>query len=87
MNRSKWKGPYFKKKIFNSIKNKNKKIQTDCRNSIITPKFLKITFDVYNGIIFQKLEINEEMIGFKLGEFSLTRKKFTFKKKKRGTKN
>jgi ribosomal protein S19 len=32
---------------------------------------------------FQKIEITEDMVGFKLGEFSPTRRKFSFKKKKR----
>lgn len=80
MSRVKWKGPYIEKNIIKSIFNK-KEIKTFSRKSIITPKFIGLTFLIHNGKTFLKLKVIEEMVGYKLGEFSPTRKKFTFKKK------
>ena len=83
MSRSKWKGPYINT---NSI---NKKYQSNknyikpivARNTIILPQFIEKTFEVYNGKKFNEILVTEEMIGHKFGEFSATRKRFSFKKK------
>jgi ribosomal protein S19 len=87
MSRSKWKGPYIETKLLNDIKNPNKKsqniVKTVCRSSEIIPRLVGINFDVYNGKSFSKFVVSKEMVGFKLGEFSFTRKKFSFKKKKK----
>jgi small subunit ribosomal protein S19 len=82
MKRSKWKGPYINEKILFDLNfKKNYKILN--KNFIIIPKFIGLTFNVYNGKNFSKLIITEEMLGHKLGEFISTRKKFSFKKKKK----
>ena len=47
------------------------------RRSTITPEFVGLTFTVHNGKIFNPVFVTENMVGHKLGEFSLTR---TFKK-------
>ena len=80
MSRSKWKGPFVSNSLLNkTIKNK-KEIITKSRNSTILPSFLGKSFKIYNGKIFHKILITEKMIGYKLGEFSPTRKKFFYKK-------
>jgi small subunit ribosomal protein S19 len=83
MSRSKWKGPFVDTKIFKDVNNKKVKssIRTLSRDSEITPKFIGLIFEVYNGKKFSKIEIDEDMVGFKIGEFSPTRRKFSFKKK------
>lgn len=85
MSRSLWKGPFIQAKLLTDIKKTNKKsqIKTACRSSEIIPKFIGINFWIHNGKIFSKILISKEMVGFKLGEFSLTRKNFSFKKKKK----
>jgi len=85
MSRSKWKGPFINTKIFKDLNNKKTKstIKTVSRHSEIIPRFIGLVFEVYNGKSFSKIEITENMVGFKLGEFSPTRKKFSFKKKKK----
>lgn len=75
MSRSKWKGPYSNLK---NIENLN----LISRNSKIIPKFLGLTFKIYNGKNFLELTVSENMIGYKFGEFVFTRGKFSFKKKK-----
>lgn len=86
MSRVKWKPPYVEKSLLTRINNElttsKNEIRTISRQSVIIPKFVGITLQIYNGKTFSKLKITEEMIGHKLGEFSPTRKRFTFKKKK-----
>lgn len=44
---------------------------------MITPDFVGLTFNVHNGRVFNPVFVTENMVGHRLGEFSLTR---TFKK-------
>jgi small subunit ribosomal protein S19 len=76
--RSVWKGPFIdgyllKKadKVRNSGRNEVIKIWT--RRSTILPQFVGLTFGVYNGHKHIPVNISEEMIGMKFGEFSPTR--------------
>nr|AJS12275.1 ribosomal protein S19 [uncultured archaeon] len=55
--------------------NKNKKIKTHKRNIVIIPELVGTNIQVHNGKEFTPVEIVGEMIGHKLGEFSLTRSK------------
>ena len=52
-------------------------IKTWSRRSMITPDFVGLTFNVHNGKMFHPVFVTENMVGHRLGEFSLTR---TFKK-------
>ena len=54
----------------------HKPIKTWSRRSTITPDFVGHTFNVHNGKTFITVYVTENMVGHKLGEFSLTR---TFK--------
>ncbi len=49
-------------------------IRTYCRRSTIDGTFLGLTFLVHNGKTFISVTPTEDMIGCKLGEFSLTRR-------------
>jgi small subunit ribosomal protein S19 len=86
MSRAKWKGPFVPNKILDnlnsvSFSDKNE-ITTYFRKSAIVPQFIGLTFNIHNGKTFSKVKITETMVGKKLGEFSPTRKRFSFKKKK-----
>jgi len=83
--RSKWKGILFTKKNFYNLKDlnyRNKTILIYNRSSVITPMCLNRSFKIFNGKNFTNLNVTEQMIGHKFGEFSLTRKRHVFKKKK-----
>lgn len=54
---------------------KGKQIRTHLRELIIVPKMVGMTIGIYNGKEFQQIKILPEMLGHKLGEFSLTRTK------------
>ena len=54
---------------------KNKKIKTHKRNLVIIPELVGMNIQVHNGKEFVPVEITGEMLGHKLGEFSLTRSK------------
>ena len=53
---------------------KNEVIKTWSRRSTIYPDFIGHTFAVHNGKEFIPVYVTEDMVGHKLGEFSLTRK-------------
>lgn len=52
-----------------------KKIRTHSRDIVIVPKMVGMTIAIYNGKEFNEVPITVEMIGHRLGEFSLTRGK------------
>jgi small subunit ribosomal protein S19 len=52
-------------------------IKTWSRRSMITPDFVGLTLNVHNGKIFCPVFVTENMVGHRVGEFSLTR---SFKK-------
>jgi len=49
-------------------------IKTWSRRSQISPEMVGYTFGVHNGKDFIEVRVNEDMVGHRLGEFSLTRK-------------
>src|SRR5215218_10115793 len=50
-----------------------KVIKTWSRRSTVLPEFVGLTFAVHNGKKFVPVYVTENMVGHKLGEFSLTR--------------
>jgi small subunit ribosomal protein S19 len=79
--RSIWKGPFVDSsllRIVNLVLSSgssatHKVIKTWSRRSTIIPQFVGLTFKVYNGKEEITVYIIEEMVGKKLGEFSITR--------------
>lgn len=60
------------------IDNNFKKLKN--RNLIVSPLYVGKTIFLHNGKKFEKIIIKKQMIGYKIGEFVQTRKKFKFKK-------
>jgi small subunit ribosomal protein S19 len=52
---------------------RNEVIRTWSRRSTILPQFVGLVFGVYNGHKFIPVNVTEEMVGHKFGEFSPTR--------------
>jgi len=78
MSRSSKKGPFLDKNLIKKVqalKQSGRKdaIKTWARSSQISPDFVGYTFQVHNGRVFIDVFITEDMIGHRLGEFSLTR--------------
>jgi small subunit ribosomal protein S19 len=78
MGRSLKKGPFVDakllQKVVRQIQADNKEpVKTWSRRSTIVPEFVGFTFLVHNGKVFNKVFVSEEMVGHKLGEFSMTR--------------
>lgn len=78
MARSVWKGPFvdsylLKKAEVARASTRNVVVQTWSRRSTILPQFVGLTFGVYNGKKFIPVNVTEEMIGHKFGEFAPTR--------------
>ena len=78
MARSLWKGPFvdgylLKKAEAARASGKNEVIKIWSRRSTILPRFVGLTFAVYNGKKHIPVAVSEEMIGQKFGEYSPTR--------------
>ena len=81
MARSTKKGPFIdghlKKKVLKAKEEgSNKPIKTWSRRSTILPDMIGLTFNVHNGRNFVPVNVTENHVGYKLGEFAPTR---TFK--------
>ena len=78
MTRSLKKGPYVYEKLLKKIEGKKPDvagvIKTWARASQIAPEMVGYTYGVHNGRDFIEVKITEDMVGHRLGEFSLTRK-------------
>ena len=82
MARSLKKGPFVDHHLLKKVDDQNAKgtkklIKTWSRRSMIIPDMIGHTFSVHNGKKFIEVFVTENMVGHRLGEFSLTR---TFKK-------
>ena len=78
MARSVWKGPFvdlhlLKKAETAQDQGARAPIKTWSRRSTILPQFVGLTFGVYNGKKFIPVQVTENMVGHKFGEFSPTR--------------
>ena len=78
MARSIWKGPFvdgyvLKKAEKSKAGGKSEVIKIWSRRSTILPQFVGLTFAVYNGQKHIPVNVTEEMIGQKFGEYSPTR--------------
>ena len=78
MSRSLKKGPYVDERLLKKMKNlkpgDKTVIKTWARNSTITPEMIGFIFGVHNGKEHIPVQVNENMVGHKLGEFSPTTK-------------
>ena len=78
MSRSLKKGPFVEEKLFKKVMRAKEigahaPIRTWSRRCMIVPEFVGVNFEVHNGKTFHKVFVTEDMVGHKLGEFSLTR--------------
>ncbi|MBI5138714.1 MAG: 30S ribosomal protein S19 [Candidatus Vogelbacteria bacterium] len=78
MSRSLKKGPYVDPRLLKKIAGKKPEdtgvIKTWSRACQIAPEMVGFRFGVHNGRVHNEVFISEEMVGHRLGEFSLTRK-------------
>ncbi len=81
MARSLKKGPFVDHHLINKVltavaKSDKRPIKTWSRRSTILPEMIGLTIAVHNGRAHVPVYVTDNMVGHKLGEFSLTR---TFK--------
>ena len=81
MTRSSKKGPFVDPKLFFKVQKladsgRSDPITTWSRACTIVPEFVNVTFMVHDGRKHVKVQVTEDMVGHKLGEFAPTR---TFK--------
>ena len=78
MPRSLKKGPFIDHHLMKKVetaleKNDKRPIKTWSRRSTIFPDFVGLTLAVHNGKQHVPVFVTEDMVGHKLGEFSVTR--------------
>ncbi len=78
MGRSLKKGPHVDERLYRRVEklnqqNKREPMKTWARDCTIVPEFIGHTFKVHNGRQFHDVFVTEDMVGHKLGEFSITR--------------
>lgn len=78
MGRSLKKGPYTCPKLMKKVQaakaaKSSNPIKTWARSSVIIPDMVGLSFAVHNGKDFIRVDVVENMVGHKLGEFSHTR--------------
>ncbi len=78
MPRSLKKGPFIDGHLLTKVEaatanNDRRVIKTWSRRSTILPEMVGLTFAVHNGRKFIPVFVTENMVGHKLGEFSITR--------------
>ena len=78
MSRSIWKGPFVDGHLLKKVQkasdsSRNEVIKTWSRRSTILPEFIGLSIAVHNGKKFIPVNVTEDMVGHKLGEFSPTR--------------
>lgn len=78
MSRSLKKGPFIDQNILKKLSRlrvgDKTVVKTWSRDSVITPEMVGFTIGVHNGKIHFPVLIVEDMVGHRLGEFSLTKK-------------
>jgi small subunit ribosomal protein S19 len=78
MSRSSRKGPYLDLKLLAKVEKQKQSgarqpIKTWARACTVVPDFIGHTFAVHNGKSFTQVFVTDNMVGHKLGEFSVTR--------------
>tara|TARA_Y100001933_G_scaffold75818_1_gene76959 strand:+ start:325 stop:609 length:285 start_codon:yes stop_codon:yes gene_type:complete len=92
MGRSLKKGPFVDEKLYRKVEKQESEgrrdpIKTWARACTIVPEFVGHTFQVHNGRHFIDVFVTEDMVGHKLGEFSITRTFRGHTNKKEGIKS
>ena len=76
MSRSLKKGPYIDEKLLKKIQNLKQGtkaiIKTWSRSQVIMPEMIGFTFGVHNGKEHVPVQVSEDMVGHRLGEFAPT---------------
>ena len=78
MSRSSRKGPYVDINLLAKVEKAKgagtkTPIKTWSRACTVVPDFIGMTFSVHNGKGFHQVQITDNMVGHKLGEFAVTR--------------
>ena len=87
MSKSAWKFNHIDRNIYKNVfLNKFKSckfLKIFSRKSVVPKLFFKKSLQLYKGNVFTRINFTKFNIGYKLGEFNITRKPFSFPKKKK----
>lgn len=63
------------KSLLEKIRAGKKKLKTHARQMVVLPEMVGLTIGIHRGNAFEEIYILPEMVGHRLGEISLSRKK------------
>ena len=78
LGRSSWKGPFVVPLPLAEAKKNGTPIRTNARSCTVLPQFVGLKFQIHNGRDYVQVQITENMVGSKLGEFAHTRKRWSY---------
>lgn len=84
--RAAWKIPYINLKYLKNSFFKQKILKIKYKNSIIGQNFKNRNILLYNGKEYLKVDINSQKIGYKFGEFILTKCSYFYRHLKKSKK-
>ena len=73
MSRSCWKVPFIHPLFFSKKFLKSSVFSTYIRTSLIGPLFIDKKLKIYNGLRFVSIFLNKNMVGDKIGEYSISK--------------
>jgi ribosomal protein S19 len=73
--RAQWKGPVLSFNFYQLLFKNKAPIITQNRNITIIPALLGKIVKVYTGKVYINVKITQEMLGYKIGSFALTKKR------------
>ncbi|MFH1786357.1 MAG: 30S ribosomal protein S19 [archaeon] len=65
--------PEVDKKLLRKIRKASKPVRTHLRDMVVVPEMVGKVLMIYNGKSFERVDIQPDMVGHRLGEFSMTR--------------
>lgn len=74
MKRVAWKLPFIHQVFFKKRILLKSKLPLRLRNSLIPSSFVTKRLSIHNGIWYLSADVNSSMVGFKIGQFSFTRR-------------
>lgn len=63
------------KLLLENMRRSNKPVKTHCRTMLILPEMVGKTIKVYTGKMFEDITVHPEMIGHRLGEYALSKRR------------
>lgn len=82
-----WKLPFINKLFLSNSFLRANSYKTNIRNSMLSPLFINKNLKIHAGNYYGKINVRQDMVWHKMGEFAFTKKMGYRKKKSKAGKN